>query len=192
MSDAQRDARQRKPANQATMPPRGAPRSGRRTDPPGHRRDVAQCRWPRPDKATSLKQPLPVSEFRRGRRRPAPGPGTLQNTLSRTTPVHRGPSCPPDPRPPMLKLDRYLLSEFAQSTFAALVVLLIVSVGGVITDVLKDIASGRMPAGLMLSQLGLVLLNWLPLILPLALMLGMMLGVGRLYRDSEMPVIAAS
>ena len=35
----------------------------------------------------------------------------------------------------MLKLDRYLLSEFAQSTFAALVVLLIVSVGGVITDV---------------------------------------------------------
>ena len=87
----------------------------------------------------------------------------------------------------MLKLDRYLLSEFAQSTFAALVVLLIVSVGGVITDVLKDIASGRLPAGLMLSQLGLVLLNWLPLILPLALMLGMMLGVGRLYRDSEMP-----
>ena len=40
----------------------------------------------------------------------------------------------------MLKLDRYLFSEFAQSTFAALVVLLIVSVGGVITDVLKDIA----------------------------------------------------
>ncbi len=91
----------------------------------------------------------------------------------------------------MPKLDRYLLSEFTQSTFAALVVLLIVSVGGVITDVLKDIASGRLPAGLMLAQLGLVLLNWLPLILPLALMLGMMLGVGRLYRDSEMPVIAS-
>ena len=91
----------------------------------------------------------------------------------------------------MPKLDRYLLSELAQSTFAALVILLIVSVGGVITDVLKDIASGRLPAGLMLAQLGLVLLNWLPLILPLALMLGMMLGIGRLYRDSEMPVIAA-
>ncbi len=91
----------------------------------------------------------------------------------------------------MLKLDRYLLSELAQSTIATLVVLLIVSVGGVITDVLKDIASGRLPAGLMLNQLGLVLLSWLPLILPLALMLGMMLGVGRLYRDSEMPVIAA-
>lgn len=91
----------------------------------------------------------------------------------------------------MLKLDRYLLGEFAQSTFATLVVLLIVSVGGVLADVLKDIASGRMPAGLMLAQLGLVLVNWLPLILPLALMLGLMLGAGRLYRDSEMPVIAA-
>jgi lipopolysaccharide export system permease protein len=91
----------------------------------------------------------------------------------------------------MPKLDRYLLSELAQTTFATLVVLLIVSVGGVITDVLKDIASGRLPAGLMLAQLGLVLLSWLPLILPLALMLGLMLSVGRLYRDSEMPVIAA-
>lgn len=91
----------------------------------------------------------------------------------------------------MPKLDRYLLSEFTQSIFATLVVLLIVSVGGVLADVLKDIASGRMPAGLMLAQLGLVLLNWLPLILPLALMLGLMLGVGRLYRDSEMSVIAA-
>ena len=92
----------------------------------------------------------------------------------------------------MPKLDRYLLSELAQSTFAALVVLLIVSVGGVITDVLKDIAAGKLPAGLMLAQLGLVLLNWLPLIVPLGLMLGMMLGVGRLYRDSEMPVLAAA
>lgn len=91
----------------------------------------------------------------------------------------------------MRKLDRYLLSEFAQSTFATLVVLLIISFGGVLADVLKDIASGRMPAGLMLAQLGLVLLNWLPLILPLALMLGLMLGAGRLYRDSEMQVIAA-
>jgi len=91
----------------------------------------------------------------------------------------------------MPKLDRYLLSEFAQATFAALVVLLIVAFGGVFTDVLKDMAAGRVPVGMMLPQLGLVLLNWLPLILPLALMLGLMLGVGRLYRDSEMPVIAS-
>ncbi|MFC5577148.1 LPS export ABC transporter permease LptF [Lysobacter niabensis] len=91
----------------------------------------------------------------------------------------------------MLKLDRYLFGEFLQSTFAAGVVLMIVSFGGVFTDVLRDMASGRVPVGMLLPQLGLVMLNWLPLILPLALMLGVMMGTGRLYRDSEMPVIAA-
>lgn len=91
----------------------------------------------------------------------------------------------------MPKLDSYLFREFAQSVFAALIVLLIVSIGGAFTDVLGSIARGRVPAGMMLSQLGLVLINWLPLILPLALMLGLLLAIGRLYRDSEMPVLAA-
>lgn len=91
----------------------------------------------------------------------------------------------------MPKLDRYLVSEFAQAIFATLIVLLIVTIGGAFTDVLQDIARGRVPAGLMMAQLGLVLLKWLPLILPLALMLGLMMGVGRLYRDSEMPVISS-
>ncbi|MEN1929563.1 LPS export ABC transporter permease LptF [Luteimonas sp. MJ250] len=92
----------------------------------------------------------------------------------------------------MPKLDSYLFREFAQSTFAALVVLMIVSLGGVFADVLGDIARGRVPAGLMLSQLGLQVLNYLPLILPLGLMLGLLLAVGRLYRDSEMPVLVAT
>lgn len=92
----------------------------------------------------------------------------------------------------MRTLDRYLLVEFAQSVSAALVVLLIVSVGGVFADVLRDIADGTAPASMLLSQLGLVLLTWLPLILPLALMLGLMLAAGRLYRDAEMHVIAAA
>lgn len=91
----------------------------------------------------------------------------------------------------MPKLDQYLFREFAQATFAALVVLMIVSLGGVFADVLSDIARGRVPAGLMLAQLGLQVLNYLPLILPLGLMLGLMLGVGRLYRDSEMPVLTS-
>lgn len=92
----------------------------------------------------------------------------------------------------MRKLDRYLFSELAQSTFAVLVVLLIVSMGAVLADVLRDITSGRVPAGLLLAQIGLQFLNYLPIILPLALLLGLMLGVGRLYRDSEMPVITAA
>ena len=91
----------------------------------------------------------------------------------------------------MPKLDSYLFREFAQSTFAALVVLLIVSLGGVFADVLSDIARGRVPAGLMLAQLGLQVLNYLPLIVPLGLMLGLMMAVGRLYRDTEMPVLTS-
>lgn len=89
------------------------------------------------------------------------------------------------------KLDSWLFREFAQATFAALVVLMIVSLGGVFADVLGDIARGRVPAGMMLAQLGLQVLNYLPLILPLGLMLGLLLAVGRLYRDSEMAVLTA-
>lgn len=91
----------------------------------------------------------------------------------------------------MQQLDRYLFREFAQATFAALVVLLMVSLGGVFADVLSDIARGRVPAAMMLSQLGLQLIRYMPLILPLGMMLGLLLAMGRLYRDSEMPVLAS-
>lgn len=92
---------------------------------------------------------------------------------------------------PITKLDRYLFGEFAQATFAAVVVLLMVSFGGVFADVLGDVARGRVPPGMMLSQLGLQLIRYLPLVLPLALMLGVLLAVGRLYRDAEMPVLTS-
>ena len=91
----------------------------------------------------------------------------------------------------MQQLDRYLLREFAQATFAALVVLLMVSLGGLFANVLAQIASGRVPAGMMLSQLGLQTIRYLPLVLPLGLMLGLLLAVGRLYRDAEMPILTS-
>jgi lipopolysaccharide export system permease protein len=91
----------------------------------------------------------------------------------------------------MPKFDRYLLREFAQSTAAALVVLLMVSLGGVFADVLGDVARGRVPAGMMLAQLGLELIRYLPLVLPLGLMIGLLLAMGRLYRDAEMPVLTS-
>jgi len=91
----------------------------------------------------------------------------------------------------MPKLDRYLLGDFIQSVLATLIVLLVVSLGGVLVDVLGEIADGGLPARLLLSQLGLQLLVYLPLVLPLALMLGLMLAVARLYRDSEMAVLTA-
>jgi lipopolysaccharide export system permease protein len=91
----------------------------------------------------------------------------------------------------MPKLDRYLTREFTQSVFAALVVLGLISLGGVFADLLGEIARGKVPAGLLLSQLGLRLINFVPILLPLALMLGLLLAIGRLYRDSEMPVLTA-
>ena len=91
----------------------------------------------------------------------------------------------------MPKLDRYLIGDFLQSFLATLIVLLVVSLGGVLVDVLGEIADGALPARLMLSQLGLQLLVYLPLVLPMALMLGLMLAVVRLYRDSEMAVLNA-
>ena len=97
----------------------------------------------------------------------------------------------PDPTRPMLKLDRYLIREFAQSTFAVFTILLIVLLGGAFADVLGDVARGKVPGDMLLAQLGLVFLKWLPLILPLAVMLGLMLAVGRLYRDAEMPVLVS-
>ena len=89
----------------------------------------------------------------------------------------------------MAKLDRYLLSDFLQSFLATLTVLLVVSMGGVLVDILGRISDGRIPAGLMLSQLGLQFIVYLPIILPLALMLGLALSIARLYRDSEMAVL---
>ena len=91
----------------------------------------------------------------------------------------------------MPKLDRYLFREFAQSTLAVMVVVLIVLLGSAFADVLQDVARGKVPAQMLLSQLGLVFVKWLPTILPLGVLLGMMLAMGRLYRDAEMPVLVS-
>lgn len=91
----------------------------------------------------------------------------------------------------MPKLDRYLSSEIARSVLAALVVLTMVSLSGVFADLLGEMAGGKVPPTLLISQLGLRLIRYLPLILPLALLLGYLMALGRLYRDSEMYVLAA-
>lgn len=92
----------------------------------------------------------------------------------------------------MPKLDRYLFGEFTQSFLATMIVLLVVSLGGVLVDVLGEVADGKLPAGLLFSQLGLQSLKYLPVVLPLGLMLGLLLSMVRLYRDSEMHVLTAT
>ena len=91
----------------------------------------------------------------------------------------------------MPKLDRYLSAELARAVVAALVVLGMVSMGGLFADLIGEMARGKLPPALLLSQLGLRLLGYLPMILPLGLMIGLLLGFGRLYRDSEMPILTS-
>ena len=91
----------------------------------------------------------------------------------------------------MRLIERYLLRQFAASVAAVAVVLLLVGLGGVLVDLMGDIARAKVPAGLLLSQLGLRSVQVLPLLLPLALFVGLLLAVGRLYGESEMAVLAS-
>ncbi len=91
----------------------------------------------------------------------------------------------------MLTVNRYLLREFVLSVAATIVVLLFVALGVVVADLLGEIAAGKVPVSLMLSQLGLRVLRWLPMVLPLGVFLGLLLSIGRMYRDSEMAVLAS-
>jgi lipopolysaccharide export system permease protein len=86
-------------------------------------------------------------------------------------------------------LQRYLVRQLAATTAATVVVLLLVSLGGVFADLIREIAAGRVPVPLLLSQLGLRLVAYAPLILPLGLFIGLLMGISRLYRDSEMAVL---
>ena len=91
----------------------------------------------------------------------------------------------------MLLIERHLLRQFSLSVVAVAAVLLLVGLGGLLVDLMAEIAGGKVPAGLLLSQMGLRSVQVLPLLLPLALFIGLLLAVGRLYGDSEMAVLAS-
>ncbi len=89
-------------------------------------------------------------------------------------------------------IDRYLLRELALSVAAAALVLLVITAGGTFADVLNKVALGRLPGTVMFPVLGLRVFDALTVLLPLALFLGVMMALSRLYRDSEMHVLAAA
>lgn len=89
-------------------------------------------------------------------------------------------------------LDRYLLRELATSFLATAAVLLIIGIGETVVQVLGRVAKGAIPAELLFSMIALQAVGSLTVILPLAVFLGVLLAYGRLYRDSEMAVLAAS
>lgn len=93
----------------------------------------------------------------------------------------------------MLRIvDRYLARELLLSFLAATLILLLVTVGGTVADLLQKIARGRIPADLLLALIGLRTVDALTVLAPLAVFLGVQIAYGRLYRESEMAVFSAS
>jgi len=93
----------------------------------------------------------------------------------------------------MLRIvDRYLVRELLASFLAAVSILLLVTVGATVADLLNKIAHGRIAADLLMALIGLRTVDSLTLLAPLAAFLGVQLAYGRLYRESEMAVFAAS
>ena len=93
----------------------------------------------------------------------------------------------------MLRIvDRYLARELLLSFTAAVLILLLVTVGATVADLLAKIARGRVAADLLLALIGLRTVDTLTLLVPLAAFLGVQIAYGRLYRESEMAVFAAS
>src|SRR6478736_4988958 len=91
----------------------------------------------------------------------------------------------------MLLIERHLLRQFAETVVAVAIVLLLVTLGALFMDLIGEIAKGKVPAALLLSQLGLRSIRFLTLVMPLALFLGLLLSIGRMYADSEMAVLAS-
>jgi lipopolysaccharide export system permease protein len=93
----------------------------------------------------------------------------------------------------MLRIvDRYLVRELLVSFLAAVAILLLVTMGATVADLLNKIAHGRVAADLLMALIGLRTVDSLTLLVPLAIFLGVQLAYGRLYRESEMAVFAAS
>jgi lipopolysaccharide export system permease protein len=89
-------------------------------------------------------------------------------------------------------LDRYFLRELAQTVVATTIVLLAIITGTTFAKVLQQVAGGSFPASVMFPVLGLRTLDGLTNLLPLAGFLGTMMALGRMYRESEMHVLASS
>jgi lipopolysaccharide export system permease protein len=92
----------------------------------------------------------------------------------------------------LIILQKYFFREWFWTFLATALVLLIVMLGVSLGEMLRDIAGGRMPSGL----LGTLILFKMPevmgTILPLSAFIAVIWGLGRIYRDQEMAVMRAS
>ena len=88
-------------------------------------------------------------------------------------------------------LDRYLFREASASFAGALGVLLVLLGTNQCVRILSAAASQSLPRDAVLPMIGFTCLQYLPVIMPAALFFGLLLALGRMYRDSELPVMRA-
>jgi lipopolysaccharide export system permease protein len=91
----------------------------------------------------------------------------------------------------MLIIDRALMRETLQTSFAVTFIFVSLFVVVTLVSSLGKAAVGEVPAGIVFTLLGLQTVKVIGLLLPLALFVGILLTLGRWYRDSEMAVLSA-
>lgn len=86
-------------------------------------------------------------------------------------------------------LDKYLYKELVLTFLAVLIVLLLITFGTEVTQLLALVIEGKIPSTVVFEILVLKVPAALELILPLVALLSVMLTLGRLYQDQEMVVL---
>jgi lipopolysaccharide export system permease protein len=87
--------------------------------------------------------------------------------------------------------DRYLLREVIRGWLVVTVILWLILVSNRLVRYLADAAAGEIPGSVVFKLLGLKMVWYLVHVVPFALALGVIIGLGRMYRDNEMTVMAA-
>ncbi len=88
-------------------------------------------------------------------------------------------------------IDRYIARELTFTLLAVFGILMVVLLSHQSVRYLADAAAGEIPGNMILMLIGLKAISFSGLVLPLALFLAVIASLGRLYRDSEMVVMAA-
>jgi lipopolysaccharide export system permease protein len=91
----------------------------------------------------------------------------------------------------MRVFDRYLLREVIHGWLVVTVILWLILVSNRLVRYLGDAAAGEIPGSVVFKLLGLKMIWYLVHVVPFALALGVIIGLGRMYRDNEMTVMAA-
>jgi len=89
-------------------------------------------------------------------------------------------------------LSRYFSRELSLTFLAVSGVLLLVIASKSFIGLLGRVMDGKLPVDIVLTLLGLGILNSAILLIPFALLIALMLTLGRLYRDSEIYAVKAS